>query len=118
MNRERDRQLLRGVCEADVVCESVFGLMDLNGDGQLDANQLKDAIADKGFRSGAKAAFVARFHEFLVSFSGGYDVITLETFRKIWNGKAFLDLLVDAIASEELSARSTMKFLIEVTSPR
>lgn len=60
----------------------------------------------------------ARFLEFVESFSGGYDVITLETFRKIWNGKGFLELLVDAIDSEELSARATMKFLIEVTNPR
>ena len=60
----------------------------------------------------------ARFLEFVQSFSGGYDVITLETFRKIWSGKGFLELLVDAIDSEELSARSTMKFLIEVTNPR
>ena len=60
----------------------------------------------------------ARFIEFVQSFSGGYDVITLETFRKIWSGKGFLELLVDAIDSEELSARSTMKFLIEVTNPR
>ena len=59
-----------------------------------------------------------RFLEFLESFSGGYDVITLETFRKIWTGKGFLELLVDAIDSEELSAKSTMKFLIEMTNPR
>ena len=54
------RQLLRTVCEAEVVCESVFGLMDLNGDGQLDADQLRGAVAEKRFESGAKAAFVAR----------------------------------------------------------
>ena len=60
MKRERDRLLLRSICEAEVVCESVFGLMDLNGDGQLDADQLKDAMADERFKSGAKAAFVAR----------------------------------------------------------
>ena len=42
------------------MCESVFGLMDLNGDGQLDAGQLKDAISDKRFKSGAKSAFIAR----------------------------------------------------------
>ena len=52
------------------------------------------------------------------SYSGGYDVITLDTFRKIWSGKGFLELLVDAVDSVELSARSTMKFLIEVTNPR
>ena len=51
-------------------------------------------------------------------YSGGYDVITLEMFQKIWTGKGFLELLVDAIDSEELSARSTIKFLIEVTNPR
>ena len=33
-NRSRDRQLLRGVCEAEVVCEGVFSLMDLKADGQ------------------------------------------------------------------------------------
>ena len=60
LNRSRDRQLLRTVCEAEVVCESVFGLMDLNGDGQLDADQLRGAIAEKRFESGAKTAFVAR----------------------------------------------------------
>ena len=60
MNSVRDRQLLRGICEAEVVCESVFGLMDLNGEGQLDADQLKGAMTDKRFKSGAKAAFVAR----------------------------------------------------------
>ena len=42
------------------MCESVFGLMDLNGDGQLDADQLKGAISDKRFKSGAKSAFIAR----------------------------------------------------------
>ena len=60
LNRSRDRQLLRTVCEEEVVCESVFGLMDLNGDGQLDADQLRGSIAEKHFESGAKAAFVAR----------------------------------------------------------
>ena len=60
LNRSRDRQLLRGVCESEVVCESVFGLMDLNGDGQLDATQLKDAVADKRFESAAKTAFITR----------------------------------------------------------
>ena len=60
LNRSRDRHLLRTVCEAEVVCESVFGLMDLNGDGQLDADQLRGAVAEKRFESGAKAAFVAR----------------------------------------------------------
>ena len=59
-----------------------------------------------------------RLLEFIESYSGGYDVITLDTFRKIWRGKGFLELLVDAIDSVELSARSTMKFLIEVTNPR
>ena len=60
LNRSRDRQLLRTVCEEEVVCESVFGLMDLNGDGQLDADQLRGAVAEKRFESGAKTAFVAR----------------------------------------------------------
>ena len=60
LNRSRDRQLLRTVCEAEVVCESVFGLMDLNGDGQLDADQLRGAVAEKRFESGAKTAFVTR----------------------------------------------------------
>ena len=60
LNRSKDRQLLRTVCEEEVVCESVFGLMDLNGDGQLDADQLRGAISEKRFESGAKTAFVAR----------------------------------------------------------
>ena len=51
------------------MCESVFGLMDLNGDGQLDADQLKEAISDKRFKSGAKSAFIARNTEVFVSAS-------------------------------------------------
>ena len=59
-----------------------------------------------------------RLLEFMESYSGGYDVITLDMFCKIWRGKGLLELLVDAIDSVELSARSTMKFLIQVTNPR
>ena len=41
-DRSKDRQVLRSVCEAEVVCEGVFSLMDLNADGQGGDSILKD----------------------------------------------------------------------------
>ncbi len=99
-----------------------FDLMDLNGDGILDTGEVL-ARAEKEDK-GDDLAFRQRFGALVESFSNGYDVLTLDTFQKIWNGKELDVFMVEAIRSsssspeENLSLYTVMEFVILFTNTR
>ena len=56
------------------------------------------------------------------SFSNGYDVLDMDTFRKIWSGKGLGDFITQAItkqnSSSSLDVHSVMEFVVTFTNPR
>ena len=115
---------LKDVFTSEEFSDSVFGLLNLDGSSTLDSWEVlanNNDPEDGNVAAQEETEFKAAFAKLFEVHSGGFDVVTKETFREIWGLSDLYEKLVLAINQRgqgTIDIKTTLEFIILFTNPK